>query len=121
MIFIGVGVVDVNNYQSEMTLLLMKKKVKKRLQYFVKYAQQFDIPAKALSAYGTNPIELLQELAEKAKAECPNCIFFSAKVVPQKENWLTKSLHNDTAFLLHRNLYLSGMQMIMIPVVLNER
>ena len=57
--------------------------------------------------------------SQKAKAECPNCIFFAAKVVPSKENWFTKQLHNDVAFLLHRNLYLSGMQMVMIPVVLH--
>ena len=121
MIFISVGVVDVNNYQSETTLFLMKKKIEKRLRYFVKYAQQFDIPAKSLSAYGTDPVDLLEQLAEKAKKICPHCIFFAAKVVPKKENWFIKQLHNDTAFLLHRNLYLRGMQMIMIPVVLGER
>jgi amino acid transporter len=121
MIFISVGVVDVNNYQSETTLFLMKQKIEKRLNYFVKYAQQFNIPAKTLSAYGTNPIDLLEKLAEKAKKTCPDCVFFAAKVVPKKESWFTRQLHNDTAFLLHRNLYLRGMQMIMIPVVLNGR
>jgi amino acid transporter len=121
VIFISVGVVDVNNYQSERALMLMKKKVNRRLQYFVRYAQQFGIPAKSLSAYGTNLIELLQKLAEKAKTQCPDCIFFSAKVVPHKENWFTKPLHNDTAFLLHRNLYLKGMQMVMIPVILKGK
>jgi K+ transporter len=120
-IFISVGVVDVNNYKSEHTLELMQKKVEKKLAYFIKYAQQFGIPAKSLSAYGTNPIELLEELAQKAKTMCPDSVFFAAKVVPYKENWFLKWLHNDTAFLLHRNLYLHGMQMIMIPVSLNLR
>lgn len=120
MIFLSTGVVDVNSYESDIALERMQQKVEKRLQYFVKYAHQHDIPAVSYSAYGTNHVEKLVELAEQVKNDYPDSIFFASKAVSQKSNWFTRQLHNATPTALQRNLHLRGTQMIILPVLLGS-
>ena len=119
-IFLSVGVVDVNSYESDKTLDRMQGKVEKQLQYFIDYSNHLGISAKAGSAYGTDPVAKLVELAEGVKKEIKSPIFFAAKVILKHENWLTRLLHNETPNALQRYLHLRGMQMIILPVMLGK-
>lgn len=119
-IFISVGVVNVDTYESDKALKSMQKKVSKRLQYFVNYSEQNGIPAKAYCDYGTDHIEKLVNIAEQVKQEFKDPIFFAARMVLKHENWLTRLLHNETPVSLQRSLHMQGMQMIILPVMLNN-
>ena len=103
---------------SLLTLARMKRQVKKTLQYFLDYSAAQGIPAKAISDYGTDHVEKLVELAEQVHKEFKDPIFFAAKLILKKDNWLTRKLHNETPNDLQRYLHLRGMQMIILPVKL---
>jgi len=120
-VFISVGVVDVNSYESDKALLRMERKVKTRLQYFVDYSHQLGIPADSYYAFGTDPVEKLTELAKETKARFSNPIFFSAKLVLKNETWLTRWLHNQTPMALQRKLLSKGLRLIILPVQLSLR
>ncbi|MGD9108640.1 MAG: APC family permease [Gammaproteobacteria bacterium] len=119
-IFISVGVVNVDTYESDKALKSMQKKVNRRLQYFVNYAEQNGIPAKAYCDYGTDHIAKLANIAQQVKQEFKEPIFFAARMVLKHENWLTRLLHNETPVSLQRSLHMQGMQMIILPVMLNN-
>jgi amino acid transporter len=119
-VFISVGVVNVDTYESDKALKSMQKKVSKRLQYFVNYSEQNGVPAKAYCDYGTDHIEKLANIAQQIQQEFKDPIFFAARVVLKHENWLTRLLHNETPVSLQRSLHMLGMQMIILPVMLNN-
>jgi amino acid transporter len=119
-VFVSVGVVNVDTYESDRALKSMQKKVDKRLQYFVNYAEQNGLPAKAYCDYGTDHIDKLTNIAQEIKKEFKDPIFFAARLVLKHENWLTRLLHNETPVSLQRSLHMQGMQMIILPVMLNN-
>ncbi len=118
-VFMSVGVVDVNSYESDRTLAQMEKKVKKRLKYFVEYSHQIGVPAKSYCTFGIDPVGELDRLAEKIQAEFSNSIFFAAKLVLTNETWLTRLLHNETPMSLQRHLLLKGQRLIILPIQLS--
>jgi hypothetical protein len=59
-------------------------------------------------------------IAKQIKQEFQDPIFFAARVVLKHENWFTRLLHNETPVSLQRSLHLQGMQMIILPVMLNN-
>ncbi|OGT21463.1 MAG: amino acid transporter [Gammaproteobacteria bacterium RIFCSPHIGHO2_02_FULL_42_13] len=119
-IFVSSGVVDVNSYESDKALEQLKRKVDKRLQYFVNYSKQHGIAATSLCSFGTDTVQKLIEMSEEIKIQFKLPIFFSARLVLKNETWFTRQLHNETPITLQRNLHLRGMQMIILPVMLGK-
>ncbi len=56
------------------------------------------------------------EMARKARKDYPQCVFFSGKLVFPNENWMTRLLHNQTAYAVQREMQFDGMTMIVLPV-----
>ncbi len=117
-IFISVGVVDVKSYGAETALEKMKLKVESNLSYFVNFSRRHNIPVRSYSAYGTDPVEQCIEIAEKVNKEIPSCIYFASQLMMDTDNWFTRQLHNETAFAVQRRLYLTGRQMMIMPMKL---
>jgi amino acid transporter len=115
-IFLSAGIVDVESFRGETELETMQHDVDERLNYFVRYCQQHGLAAKAYSAYGTDPAAQLAELAEKISQEFPNVIFFASKLSFDSDNWVTRWLHNETAYTLQRRLHLRNLQLVILPM-----
>jgi amino acid transporter len=117
-VFISVGVVDARNFGGDGSIKTMQHSVDETLTYFLNYCHHHGLAATCFYDYGTDPVEKLQEVAEKVAAQFPNCIFFSSKLIFVHDNWLSRLLHNDTALALQRRLHLMGMQMVILPMKL---
>ena len=115
-VFISAGIVDVRSFSGEAELKKMRHEVSEILQYFVDYCHQYSIPAERYSAFGTDPIEKLNQLAEKVGDKYPNCIFFATKLIFEHDNWLTRILHNETPTTLQRYLHLQGKELVILPM-----
>lgn len=115
-IFISVGVVDVESFGGKNTLTTMKREVEDNLQYFVSFCHHHHYAADAYCEYGTDPVSLLTDLAEKVYLKFPKSIFFSSKLVFENDNWVRRLLHNETPLALQRRLHLKGMQMVVLPM-----
>src|SRR6266851_4393953 len=48
-----------------------------------------------------------------------NAIFFTSKLIFDRDNWFTQLLHNQAAIALQRRFHLRGMQMIILPMKLS--
>lgn len=115
-VFLSVGIVDVESFAGHNTLEKMQHEVNENLQYFVNYCHQYGIAAEAYAAYGTDTVEELTRLAEKVNKKYSNCIFFSSKLIFEKDNWITRLLHNETALTLQRSLHLQGKELVIMPM-----
>lgn len=115
-IFINVGIVDVESYGGQEKLSMLKKRVGEQNDYFVRYCHQHQQAAISFSRYGTDPVILLSEQAEKISKQFPNTIFFASKLLFIHDTWFTKFLHNEAAFAVQQKLDLKGIQLIILPI-----
>ncbi len=115
-IFVSVGIVDVESFTAGETLEKMQQEVNNTLEYFVNYCQQYQIAAESYSAFGTDTVEKLTELAEEVSAKYSSCIFFASKLIFEHDNWITRILHNETPTTLQRHLHLHGKELMILPM-----
>lgn len=115
-VFLSAGIVDVESFAGQNELERMRNAVNENLQYFVDYCHQYGMAAEAYAAFGTDTVEELTKLSEKISKKYSNCIFFSSKIIFDKENFMTRLLHNETPLTLQRNLHLLGKELVILPM-----
>lgn len=115
-VFLSAGVVDVESFAGENTLINMQNDVNTNLQYFVDYCRQYGMSAEAYAAFGTDIVEELTKLAVKVGKKYSNSIFFSSKLIFENDNFITRFLHNETPFALQRHLHMEGKELVILPM-----
>ena len=115
-VFLSAGVVDVSSFAGEEELKKMREQVNTSLQYFVDYCHQYGIAAEAYAVFGTDTVDELTRVAEKISKKYSNCIFFASKLIFDRDNLITRFLHNETALTMQRNLHLKGKELVILPM-----
>lgn len=115
-VFISAGIVDVESFVGQVELERMRKQVNDNLDYFVDYCAQYGIAAEAYAGFGTDTVEELMKLATKVSRKYVNCIFFSTKLIFDKDNWIGRILHNETPLTLQRQLHFIGKELVILPM-----
>ncbi len=115
-IFISAGVVDTSRFKGVAEIENLRKDLGKQLQNYVEFVKGHGYYAEARHQEGTDVIEIINHLAGGVAADFPNCVFFSGKLVFEEDNFISRLLHNQTAFLAQRRLVFSGYPMIVLPV-----
>ena len=117
-IFMNVRTVDAHIYGGGEDLERIKRQASEVLTYFVAYCHHHGLAAKAYLAFGTDPIEELTNLAEKIYSEFPHSIFFTSKLIFERDNWYIRQLHSEAALTMLRRLHLRNMPMVILPMKL---
>jgi hypothetical protein len=120
-VFLSVGVVDNSQMKGDQSMDQFKQGVDEQLQKYVSFCQTHGLAAKAVVGYGTDPVQTAVELAEQTLKEFPNTMFFAGTLVFREENWMTRLLHNHTAFAIQRQLHLKGIQLVIMPMLVDSR
>ena len=115
-IFLSAGIVDVESFAGQAELEKMRHQVDANLNYFVEYCHQYGMATEAYAAFGIDTVEELTKLSEQVNKQYSNCVFFSSKLIFEKDNWITRFLHNETALMLQRNLHLQGKELVILPM-----
>jgi amino acid transporter len=115
-IFLSAGIVDVESFAGQRELEQLRAQVNENLAYFVNYCHQYGLAAGAHAAFGTDTVQELMALAEQISKEFSNCIFFSSKLIFEKDNFFTRFLHNETPITLQRSLHLLGKELVILPM-----
>lgn len=115
-VFLSVGIVDVQSFAGTTSLTQMRKEVNDRLQYFVDYCHQNKLASEAVASFGTDTVEGLTNLSVTISKQYKNSIFFSSKLVFDRDNVITRLLHNETALAVQRSLHLEGKELVILPV-----
>jgi len=115
-IFLSAGVVDSTVFKGAEEVVNLGADLKNQLQNYLEFVKGHGYYAEARSEVGTDVIEIIGHLAEGAAKDFPNIVFFSGQLVFQEENFITRLLHNQTAFLAQKKLVFAGLPMIILPV-----
>ncbi|MBI5418496.1 MAG: APC family permease [Deltaproteobacteria bacterium] len=115
-IFLSAGVVDSTVFKGAEEVVHLDADLKKQLQNYVEFVKGHGYYAEARSEVGTDVIEIINHLAAGAAKDFPNIVFFSGQLVFQEESFITRLLHNQTAFLAQKKLVFAGLPMIILPV-----
>jgi hypothetical protein len=118
-IFVNVRTVDSQSFGGREDLAAMKVDANASLSYFVNFCNSKGWAAKSYLSFGTDPIDEFTRLAERVLSEFPNAVFFTSKLIFDRENWMTRLLHNQAAMALQRRFQLRGMQMVILPMKLS--
>ncbi|MGE5700521.1 MAG: APC family permease [Deltaproteobacteria bacterium] len=115
-IFLSAGVVDSSVFKGADEVVHLGADLKKQLRNYEEFVKGHGYYAESRSEVGTEVIEIIGHLAEGTAKDFPNVVFFSGQLVFQEENFVTRLLHNQTAFLAQKKLVFAGLPMIILPV-----
>jgi len=115
-IFLNVRTVDSHSYGGSEDMKLVKMEANVALTYFVNFCHSKGWASKSYLGFGTDPIDEVARLADQVHDEFPNGIFFASKLIFDRENWLTRLLHNQAPLAIQRRLHLHGLQMVILPM-----
>ena len=116
IVFISVGVIDTGQFKGQREIENLRRKTEENLKSFVEYANCLGWYAEFHYGLAVDLIAELEELCEKVAKEFSRTIFFSGNLVFQKENFLTRMLHNHTPFTLQQRLQFAGHDMMILPI-----
>ncbi|MBI4293513.1 MAG: amino acid permease [Betaproteobacteria bacterium] len=117
-IFINARSVDAQSYGGREQLAAMKTEANAALSYFVNFCNSKGWAAKSFLSFGTDSIDEATRLAERVQADYPGAIFFTSKLIFERENLFIRLLHNQAPNVLQRRFHLRGMQMVILPLKL---
>jgi hypothetical protein len=117
-VFINARAVDAQSYGGSQNLEQMRQKATAALNYFVNFCHRQGVPSKAYLAFGTDPIEELIKLSEHVNQDFPNSVFFTSKLIFERDNWYIRQLHSEAALTLLRQLHLRNLPMVILPMKL---
>jgi len=115
-LFLSAGVVDTSRFKGAAEIENLSVNLREQLAHYVEFVKGHGYYAEARYQVGTEVIEIIQHLSEKAVADFPNVVFFAGQLVFAEDNFITKLLHNQTAFLAQKRLVFSGQPMIVMPI-----
>ena len=118
-IFLSVGEVDTQSFDSDATIRSMQFKTENTLCYYASFCEAQGLQATWRMSYGTDPVLALDKLAQEISEEYPNSVCFAAKLIFAKDNFMVRWLHNQTALSLQRRLHRRGQQVVILPMKVN--
>jgi amino acid transporter len=114
-VFVSVGVVDSGNFKGSGAVEDLEKHTKESLQRYVDLARRLGMSAGAFCAIGTDAVDELEKLCMDVARKFPKSTVFAGQLVFEKDTWLHRFLHNQTAFSLQRRLQWAGLAMVILP------
>src|SRR5262249_43347463 len=115
-VFMNVRTVDAQSYGGATTKEAMERDATTALEYFVNLCHSHGFAAKSYLAFGIDPIEELVTLAEKVYRDFPHSIFFTSKLIFDRDNWYIRQLHSEAALTMLRRLHLRNIPMVILPM-----
>jgi amino acid transporter len=118
-IFLSVGEVDTQSFDSEATIRSLQFKTENTLCYYASFCENNGLEATWYMTQGTDPVQALDKLTQEVCDEYPNSVCFAANIIFANDNFLLRWLHNQTALNLQRRLHKRGQQMVILPMKVN--
>jgi hypothetical protein len=116
LVFVSVGEVDKEAFNSERTLKSLRARIENSLNYFTSYCASRGLAATSYQTYGGDPFGELMALLPKVFADFPKSVVFSSKLVFEHETLLTRWLHNQMPLAVQQRLEAGGHPTHVVPL-----
>jgi hypothetical protein len=119
-VFVQIGVVDAGNFNGADEIERLHDHVQHEAGRYVEFVGARGGAAEAVTAVGHEILAELEKLLPDLVARHPQAVFFSGQLVFERETFLTRWLHNYTAFAMQRRLFLLGLPGAIVPIRVME-
>ncbi len=116
VVFVSVGLVDSAQFKGIGELGALEDQVSTDLAKYVDLAGRLGLYAEYRCVLGIDLVQELEHVCVDVTKEFRRPIVFVGQLVFQREDLLTRSLHNQTATAIQRRLEFSGIQVIVLPI-----
>ena len=116
MVFVSIGLIDSGRFKGLSEIENLRQLKEEDLKSFVEFANCLGWYAEYRYSLGTDLIEELEKLCKSVAKDFPRPVFFAGKLVFERENFLTRLLHNHTPFTLEQRLQFEGLEMMILPI-----
>lgn len=116
LVVISVGVIDSGQFKGQQEIETLRKAKEEDLKSFVEFANCLGWYAEYRYSLGVDLMAELDELCQNVVKEFPRTVFFSGKLVFQKESGVSRFLHNHTPATLQQRLQFAGLDMMILPI-----
>jgi amino acid transporter len=119
-VFISVRQIDAGIFKDADELPKLNAQSKENIQKYIDYVNKLGFEADSFTSVGPNFTEEISKLVDTVKEKYPDTIYFGGQLVPEKESFMSKYLHNYNLFNVQRELYLKGIQFVILPLKLGS-
>jgi K+ transporter len=116
VVFVSIGVIDSGRFKGLSEIENLRRVKEDDLKSFVEFANCLGWYAEYRYSLGIDLIEELEKLCKSVAHDFPKSVFFAGKLVFERENFLTRLLHNHTPFTLEQRLQFEGLEMMVLPI-----
>jgi amino acid transporter len=116
VVFLSVGVIDTGQFKGHAEIENLRRKKEEDLKSFVDLATCLGWYAEYRFELGVDLMDELEHLCNSVIKDFPRVIFFSGKLVFERENLFSRLLHNHTPFTLQQRLQFIGRDMMILPI-----
>jgi len=116
MLFMSVGVIDAASMKGVAEVDELKRHTEEGLKRYAELARRLGFHADYRFSIGTEVVAEAERLSLEVGKEFPRAIFFTGKLIFEKERWFQRLLHNETAYQLQRRLQFAGLNAMVLPV-----
>jgi amino acid transporter len=116
IVFVSVGVIDSGKFKGEDELHALRDSAEATLKKYVELARRLGFAATSRLAVGTEVVSEAEQLCLQVAKEFSHVVFFTGRVIFQREHWYHRLLHNQTAYAIQKRLQWIGMPMVIMPV-----
>ncbi len=119
IVFCSVAVIDSGVFKGVGEVHELERRTQEQLDKYVQYAAWLGLPAESTFSTGIEVAVEASKIATEQIQKYPKALFVAGQLIFEEETFVTRILHNETAFMIQRRLQHAGIPMIVLPVRLN--
>ncbi|HEY3822255.1 MAG TPA: APC family permease [Polyangiaceae bacterium] len=119
VVFCSVAVIDSGVFKGIGEVHELERRTKHALDKYVQYAAWLGMPAESTFSTGIEVAVEAEKIATELIQKYPKGLFVAGQLIFEEETFVTRILHNETAFTIQRRLQHAGVPMVVLPVRLN--
>jgi hypothetical protein len=108
--------VDWKNFKGAEEVANLEAHICAELEKYVALAQKFGFYAEANHCVRLDTLTGVQAQCEEIRQRFNKAVFFIGRLVFEEDNFLTRYLHNQTAFSIQRILQFRGIPTVLLPI-----
>ncbi len=115
-VFLQVGLVDSGVFKGAGEIEELKAHTKREIDRYIAFMARHGYYAEGETSIAVDIVEESVVMAQRVLERYPGAIFFAGQLVFHEDSFMTRLLHNYSAFALQRRFYHLGIPIIILPI-----
>jgi amino acid transporter len=119
IVFCSIAVIDSGVFKGIDEVHELERRTTQALEKYVRYAEWLELPAEYTFSTGIEVAVEAEKIGTEVVQKYPKALFVAGQLIFEEDTFVTRLLHNETAFMIQRRLQHAGLPMVVLPVRLN--